>query len=359
MRGHSPLATVMPSIRDLYEVFQYDMTGIKFAASFAGFIKVANPYATNDAGNWDGKDPATGLNTMKAKEGTLVRLPDGTEYQAAPASQRPSGAFLNFVETKIREISLGVDLPFSFLWDIARFGGVTARLETRYADARFAYDRNDLEDQMLNRWKDGQIRRGMHAGDIPPHRDYTKGKWNYGPEISGDILNDTQARVIAVQQGFTTATDVIEKAGGDYETVVRTNARQVKIKQAVSQEEGVPMELLDQSLMQPTALLAAMNERGVEQVPAEDPAAMMPPGLVAQQGPQGVKPILDIIKQYNQGLMSYEQAINTLVSLYGLPEEEAALMVAQREVALGRRWEGWDQANRTQRTERTNRSRAR
>jgi capsid protein len=324
VRGHSPLATVMPSIRDLYEVFQYDMMGIKFAASFAGFIKTGNPFGGSDAAQWDGKDPVTGLNFIKAREGTVMKLPEGAEYQQAPASQRPSGAFLNFVETKIREISLGVDLPYSFLWDLAKFGGVTARLETRYADARFAYERRDLQDQMLDEWKNGQLRRGIEAGDIRPRRDYKKGKWNFGPAIGGDLLNETQARVIAIQNGLTTATDEIEKAGGDFEEVVRTQARQVKIKQSVSEETGVPMELLDQSLAQPTALLAAMNERdGSVPGPPEEPP--MPSGLLAQHGGdmKAAKPVLDILKQYNQGLMTYEQAIGTLTSLYGMSAEEA------------------------------------
>ncbi|WP_050028928.1 phage portal protein [Verrucomicrobium sp. BvORR034] len=338
-RGHSPLATVMPSIRDLYEVFQYDMLGIKYAASFAGFIKTSNPYNQHGADAWDGKDATTGLHFMKARDAQIVKLPDGTEFQAAPTTQRPSGAFLNFVQVKIREIALGLDLPYSFLWDLAAFGGVTARLETRYADHRFDYDRKFIETQMLDRWKDGVLRRGIANGEIPPHKHYKRGKWNWGPRISSDILNDTQARVIAIQNGLTTATDEIERNGGDFEQLTRTQAQEVKIKQAVSKETEVPIELLDQSKQQPTALLAAMNERGSpDAMPPDpnDPAPGAPPppaGLMASYDPKAIRPMLDLLKQYNLGQVTYDQTLGTLMAWYGISYEEAASMVPASQTA--------------------------
>jgi hypothetical protein len=72
-----------------------------------------------------------------------------------------------------------------------------------------------------------------------------------------------------------------------------------------------------------------MNERGnTEGLPdpnAPDPSAPPPPaGLLASHDPKAVKPMLDLLKQYNQGLTTHAQAIGTLIAMYGLSPEDAA-----------------------------------
>lgn len=331
VRGHSPLASIHADVRDLYEVFNYDMMGIKHAASFAGFFQVGNPNDANSAAAWSGKDEATGLNYMNAQGGRIVRLPEGTRYVPAPAVNRPSGEFMAFVQMKVRMIMNALDLPYSFGWDLAAFGGVTARLETRYADHRFDYDRQALETQLLNPWVQAMLMRGIQRKEIPAVKHWKRGKWNYGENISADILNDTNARAIAVAQGWMTSTDIIEKAGGDYEDTVRTNARQIKIKQRVCAEEDVPMELLDQSLANPTQQIAAMNERGNAEDPAQQQGPPPPAGLLASHDPKAGKLLLDVIKQFNQGLMSHGEAMGTLIQLFGLTPEDAAMVLPQQQ----------------------------
>lgn len=61
---------------------------------------------------------------MKAQVGTITRI-EPVEF--APGTMRPSGAFMSLWEALIREIALGLNLPYGFVYDMARFNGVTAR----------------------------------------------------------------------------------------------------------------------------------------------------------------------------------------------------------------------------------------
>jgi capsid protein len=329
VRGHCPMAASLPIIRDLHETFHNDAMGIKFASSFAGFFEVSNPYQPGGPAAWDGKDPASGLSFMNAQGGKIMKLPDGVKFNPAAVPARPSGEFLAYVETRIREIALNLDLPFSYLWNLALFGGVTARLEVRYADQRFESDRHDLTEQMLTRVVHAVLMRGIANKEIPPHPNWKSGKWNWGAKISGDILNDTQARILAIQNGLTTKTKELHDAGESYEDIKRTQASEVRTDQRISAESEVPMELLDMSKPNATALLAAMNQRpdGTEpQVDpnAPDPNAPPPPsGLLASHDPKAMKPIFDLLKAFNAGQITYDQALGTLIQLYGMSQEEA------------------------------------
>lgn len=336
VRGHSPLAAVNSDIRDLYEVFNYDMIGIKHAASFAGFWKnVTNPYGGQGAAAWDGKDPLTGLNYINAKPGTVVKSPDGAEYVAAPANHRPSGEFMNFVELKVRIVMNALDLPVSYGWDLAKFGGVTARLETKYADSRFEYDRLQLDVGLATPWVHNQLRRGIAEGDIPPTKHWKRGKWNWGPRLSADVLNDANARAIALRSNLTTKTREIEEAGGKFAENIETKAHEYNIAKEIAERTDVPMELLLEDSIQPSTMIAAMKERD-NAVDPNDPNAVdpnappAPGGLVATHGDKSAKLVLDVVKQFNQGLMTREEAMGTLITLYDISPEDAAVIIPER-----------------------------
>jgi hypothetical protein len=279
------------------------------------------------------------MQTLAAQAGTIRKIPDGADVVFPPPSNRPANSFLNYVQLRIREVAVGLNRPYGWIWDLATLGGVTARIETVMLDRNYESERGALEHQFLNRVKNAVLMRGIEKNEIPPHPEYKKGKWNYGAKIVTDAGYETQANQTAVAQGWKTATQVINEYGGDdYRTIARTQAQEVLIKQAISAETSVPIELLDQSKPGATELLAAMQQRqdpnagqmqpGMEQQPTPPPA---PTGLLASHDPKAIKPFLDLLKQLNSGLITPEQAVSSLVALYGMsPEEATQVIVGQK-----------------------------
>jgi uncharacterized membrane protein len=56
---------------------------------------------------------------------------------------RHSGAFMALLEALIREIALAMNLPYGFVYNMAAFGGVAARLEKQAAMTVYGMDFHD------------------------------------------------------------------------------------------------------------------------------------------------------------------------------------------------------------------------
>ena len=53
------------------------------------------------------------------------------------------------VETLIREMAIGLNFPYGFIYDLSAFGGVTARLETQLVERALNRYRRMLVDTLL------------------------------------------------------------------------------------------------------------------------------------------------------------------------------------------------------------------
>lgn len=339
-RGVCWAAPALPHMRDLYEALEAEMQAIKFAGSYAAFIKTTMSLAQQGAAAFDEKRN-DGVNTYKVQPGTIQRLTQGEDLIFAQTPARPSGSFIAFFETKVREICTALNVPFGFGWNMALLGGVTARIEVAQMKRTLDYFRDLVKDKLLEPLVQRVLLRGVASRAIPPHPKRGTGKWGFGADITGDVGHDVNADIALLQAGIMTKTELIEgKYGGDFEEKARIAAREIQIHDQVAQETSVPIELQDPSLPNATQLLAAMKSRGdpeAEQSALESAGLAPPPeeqalppvaqGLAAAHGNTAVKGILDVMKNYNQGLLTREQAVTTLVAAFGIDLAEAEMLV--------------------------------
>lgn len=335
-------AAALPHMRDLYEALGAEMSAIKFAASYAGFVQTETPFAEGAAGAFDSEKKGDGGLKYSVQPGTIQQLTRGQTIQFAPGASRPSGAFMAWFEAKVREICTSLDVPFGFGWNMALLGGVTARIEVAQMKRTLDSLRDIAKDKMLEPLKDRVIRRGIAQRAIPPHAKRGAGRWSFGADITGDVGHDTSADLSLLNAGVFSESFLIEgKYGGDFEEHVKQQAREVTIRQKVAQETGIPIELQTARLAGATAQLAAMESRGdpAAEAPVLDAAApegqgsqggqegQVPAGLAAAHGKDAVKGLLDIMKQLNRGELSREQAVSILVATYGMELAEAEQVV--------------------------------
>jgi lambda family phage portal protein len=329
--GVSKLAPALPHAKDLYELLGYEKIAVKFAASFAGFIEAADPNNKHGGTSWDNK-PASGgttaerANTMAAAPGALKRLAKDEKVNFAPGAQRPSGAFMALIDAIIREIAIGLNLPYGFVYNMAAFGGVTARLETMQAQRVFEAYQRQLQDVILDRVKNKVLMLGIARKKIPAHPKFREGNWRFGAHITGDVGHQTQAEQTLINLGIKSRTQLCSEMDQDFEKNAEDASRELTILRGIAERDGNPIELLNQSMNSgggATELIANMAKAQAGE--SDEPAP--PPGLVGAQGAQGVKPLLEILEQHGEGKIDRGSAVNSLMALYGMSYAKASKLL--------------------------------
>ena len=330
--GVSKLAPALPHARDLYELLGYEKIAAKFASSFAAFVRTKDTGAQG-AEEWE--DDPSGSNLpklMKAQPGQIKKLEMGVEdIEFAPGTQRPSGAFMALVEALIRELALALDLNYGFLYNMAAFGGVTARLETQAVQRVFRWYQAKLEESLLNRVKRKVLMMGIAAGKIPWTKNWEAGAWRYGATLTGDVGHQVTADLELVKAGAKTRSQVAAEYNNDFREVVDRTGAELKDAMDVSKKYGVPLELLLRDLDNPTQLIATMERaKSGEPDPNVPPP---PPGLIGTVGDKGVKGLLDLVMAVNKGEMDRDSGINTAMTVYGMDFLDAAALFPVEAVA--------------------------
>lgn len=324
-RGITALASALPHARDLYELFGFEKVGAKFASAWAGFLRTRDPHNANGAAGWDtttGGDD--GRPTMAANPGMVTKLREGEEMMFAPGTQRPSGAFLNLVEALLHEIAIGMNLPFGFVYDMARFGGVTARLEAQQAQRTFEYWQQIIVDQMLDPIRDRVLATGIRNGELKAVPNWQSGTWQFGAHLTADIQHETSAAMEKLSYGMTTGSRVsYELSGEDFERLTEQNAREIQFLQRVATKYGVPIELLAAARAPNASQLLA------DMAASRKPPTPPPPGLINEVGDKAVGPMVEILTKYGEGTIDRATAVNALRKIYGFGALEAEMLVGQ------------------------------
>lgn len=317
----------MPHARDLYELLECEKLAAKWASSFAGFLRTSSPYSPTGVDTWDaGKDGKTNLRKINAQPGTVVEIPRGEGgIDFAPGTQRPSGAFMALVEALIREMAAGFDLPFGFFYDMSRFGGVTARLETQAAERVFKRFREILVQTMLERVKRKVLLLGIAKKEIRHTKEWNKGNWQFGAGLSGDLGHQVNADALLVQNGVKTRTQWAAEMGYDLNDIVDQTAAELEKLQRVSKAKSLPMELLNQQLPAPTENLANLAKAKAGITGEPEPA----PGLVGTAGDKAAKGVIDLLVAMGRGEIDRDSARMTLIEVYGMDMAQALAVIPQ------------------------------
>lgn len=325
-RGVSKLQVVLPHARDLQELLDAEKAAAKWAASYAGFLVSKTPNNAQSALSWTGQTK-DGMMTQEAQIGKIARMTEGEDIKFAPGPTRPSGAFLAGVETFVRHMAIGLDLPYGFLYNLSLLGGVSQRVEVVFAQRRLDFwQQHLLVDQLLNPIRDAVMQDGIARRNIPPafrrlpdgslKESWRDGDWNFGPRLTGDVGHQTQADIALVLNGFKAPEDLTkEYSGRPYHEVVERIAANIQTNQRVATETNIPVELQAPGrLANGSQLLGAM---------ASPPPKPPPPGSQAAVGDKGAATIKDILGDVTTGVLDRSAAVQMLITTYDFPEDLA------------------------------------
>jgi hypothetical protein len=287
---------------------------------WAALIGIKDPF-NHTAKDWEDKTPE-GTPMQKAEYGKLLRMAEGEVFSMLAPPARPSGAFMEFINFSLRKLSVSLDLPFGFLWDLATLGGVTARIEVQQAMRKIEYWQHQiLVNKFLNRVRQKVIAQGIANQELPAHPLWRKCSWNFGVSIQTDVGYEAEADIAMATTGIIPMSEIITKHGHTPREVFRSNAATVNSAIEEGAAGQLPVEVIARGLMPDvTAQKAAM---------VTGPIAPPEPGTIEAVGDRGVKQIIDLIKGVGEGKIDRDAAINTLEHSYGIPTKIAEGMIPE------------------------------
>ena len=246
-RGVSAFHTAINDATDIYDIINFEKMAAKNASSQAGIVKRNNNNAS-DLSNLTNDEDLNG-NTIKLEaieSGKISYLEPGEDIVFPDGPSRPSGAFAEFHKILLRNICLGVGIPYSFAVDPSSMSGPTARLEMQQAGRTFRRYQKLLDDKVLRPIKNIVIADAVARGLIENNSGSrtTKGIFNFGANVSIDLGRESQANLAEFRAGLMTASQIYSERGLDFESSMRQRAIEAKLIKDLAQKYGVAPETI-------------------------------------------------------------------------------------------------------------------
>lgn len=321
-RTVSWLAPILGQARDLYEMFAFERGAAKWAASIAGVITVNDPLykgGGGSAGTFDGKT-VTGEPTATVVGNRLLRLKPNENVTTFNTGNRPSGAFQQYIESALRDIAMGLNVPYGF-FNMAQFGGATVRLEAQQLDRTFKRYQEILVSRVLNRVVRAVLNNAIALRELPVTDNWDSCRWQFGARLTADTGYDTEANLAQLSHGLKTGSSIASDEGYDFEELTQAVLKEVAMVRDRAAAAGIPMEML----------APARFQGATDQLAAVAAAIQPPPAApsVSDLSDGGVKNLVALLEAVANGTMPREEAVSFLVSVYEFSPEGAEAIVPQ------------------------------
>jgi lambda family phage portal protein len=246
-RGVSAFHTAINDCTDIYDIINFEKMASKNASSQAGIVKRNNNNAS-DLSSLTNDEDVNG-NTIKLEaiqSGKISYLEPGEDIVFPDGPSRPSGAFAEFHKILLRNICLGLGIPYSFAVDPSAMSGPTARLEMQQAGRTFRRYQKLLDDKVLRPIKNiviaDAVSRGLIENNVGSRT--TKGIFNFGANVSIDLGRESASAISEFKTGLRTAADIYAERGQDFESAMRQRAIEAKLIKDLAEKYGVAPETI-------------------------------------------------------------------------------------------------------------------
>jgi lambda family phage portal protein len=274
-RGRSAFATALNATRDLQEAIKAEVQAIKYASYQSGVITTESGAA--DAGDYFARgntnDQGQVARLQSLDPGTVNYLSAGEKMEMFK-SDRPTGAFGEFIRLVQAHICMAVGLPYGFAFDADKSGPM-ARMEAAMAERTFLRWRGLLEGQFLNRIKNVILLDAASRGLIPDSEYLLDGRWCWPAKVSIDYGREARADIELWKAGLKTAGQIYSDMGEDYEEALRARAKEAAMIVALGVEMDIPSEYISDSII-PIQAAAPSAAPIVQEEPKPEPIQEQP-----------------------------------------------------------------------------------
>ena len=309
-RGRSAFATALNATRDLQEAIKAEVQAIKYASYQSGVITTESGAA--DAGDYfargNSNDQGQVARLQSLDPGAVNYLTAGEKMEMFK-SDRPTGAFGEFIRLIQAHICMAVGLPYGFAFDADKSGPM-ARMEAAMAERTFLRWRGLLEGKFLDRIKNIILLDAAARGLIPDSEFLLDGRWCWPAKVSIDYGREANADINLWKAGLKTAGQIYSDMGEDYEEALRARAKEANMIKELGQEFDIQPSRISDSVP------ASANDSEQKPVP-----------LIESIGANGTFAVSTILTQLASGGLSAEQVSVILRVVFGMDEVSAAELV--------------------------------
>jgi len=320
-RGISAFHTAINDATDIHEIVGFEKMSAKVASSQSAIIKRNNNNASDLSSLTNDQDINGSPIKLEAIEsGKISYLEPGEDIVFPDGPSRPSGAFAEFHKILLRNICLGVGIPYSFAVDPSAMSGPTARLEMQQAGRTFRRYQKLLDDKVLRPIKNIVIADGVARGLIEKNvgSRTTRGIFNFGANVSIDLGRESASAISEFKTGLRTAADIYAERGQDFESAMRQRAIEAKLVKDLAGEYEVSADTISdiaaEGLTRDSQKAQATPTEG-EQTPAGQPSDEDMLGGASLNGAQ-VASLINVINAVAMGAVSKEGAVSIITAAF-------------------------------------------
>jgi hypothetical protein len=320
-RGISAFHTAINDATDIHEIVGFEKMSAKVASSQSAIIKRNNNNASDLSSLTNDQDINGSPIKLEAIEsGKISYLEPGEDIVFPDGPSRPSGAFAEFHKILLRNICMGVGIPYSFAVDPSAMSGPTARLEMQQAGRTFRRYQKLLDDKVLRPIKNIVIADGVARGLIENNvgSRTTRGIFNFGANVSIDLGRESASAISEFKTGLRTAADIYAERGQDFESAMRQRAIEAKLVKDLAGEYEVSADTISdiaaEGLTRDSQKAQATPAEG-EQTPAGQPSDEDMLGGASLNGAQ-VASLINVINAVAMGAVSKEGAVSIITAAF-------------------------------------------
>jgi len=246
-RGLPAIKHAINHLRDIKEILEFEKTGVKNLSTIAAVLESETGEADPDAWNTaEIMEDATRLTVNDIQSGSIPVLKKGEKL--SPFSyNRPSPTFQGFLEFIIREFSVGMGLPYEFLWHPAGITGPAQRFIMGKAQRRFN-ERQRLFGPFLRKVWAVVISDAIASGKLKTVPDWYKCRIQAPAELTIDAGREASQEREDVQAGLMTMREHFGKRGMDWQSECQQKAKEMKYilekAKTIAEETDVSFETI-------------------------------------------------------------------------------------------------------------------
>jgi capsid protein len=232
VRGVSPLAAAIDTLRDLHESYDYALAKSKVAQLFAMAVTRNSDLGFQSDGGVDASDSSAGPRDVSFEKGPQILDLDEGEDAKFLSTNTPEADTQAFWQHMSSLVLKSLNIPYSF-WEENHtnfFGSRSALILYLRSVEPWREDQVDFR----NQWLSWRLKVGQLKGEIqlPSWFEVDKGPWSWTPRgiEYWNPQQEVNADILAIENKLRSRTEIRkERYGDDWETVVRTLAREQKV----------------------------------------------------------------------------------------------------------------------------------
>jgi capsid protein len=226
-------------MRDLKETVAAQKAKQKLTSKLALMVRnaIGGPAAGNINLMDDENEKGANITTEDTGDGMIKYQFNGDEMEAFVAND-PSDGWFRLTEHLLREIAVGLDLPYEFIWNMAGLPGPAVRMVSAQAQRTFKAKMDMVENRFLNPvtawWVNYEMQPGRLLSFNPEWHLF---RFQRPAHLTIDNGRDSRSNLDELSAGVTTEEQICEEMGVDPDEMAEmrlsesrrklTNARQL------------------------------------------------------------------------------------------------------------------------------------